>query len=162
MVVAIPLFGDEVALEAIASGADVPPRFAVDPVELTPFLDDQGNGHATFALTEVPIGFETTVVTFRAIAEHLGCSLQADQAADGLEAIELAREAVPPAERWNPKKVIYCSSADRGLLHLLRMWPHVLDEEPDATLEVFYPLHLMRFAENPPVWFDVVVTGRNP
>lgn len=36
------------------------------------------------------------------------------------------------------KKVIYTSSYDRGLEHLLRMWPDVKKEVPDATLDIYY------------------------
>lgn len=34
----------------------------------------------------------------------------------------------------NPKKVIYASSADRGLDTLLKIWPDVIKEVPDAEL----------------------------
>lgn len=37
-----------------------------------------------------------------------------------------------------PHRVIYASSYDRGLEHLLEMWPDVLKEVPDAELHVFY------------------------
>lgn len=36
------------------------------------------------------------------------------------------------------KKVIYTSSYDRGLLHLLEMWGDVKKEVPDATLDIYY------------------------
>ncbi len=36
------------------------------------------------------------------------------------------------------RKVIYASSPDRGLVYLLRMWPDVRKEVPDATLDIFY------------------------
>jgi len=39
-----------------------------------------------------------------------------------------------------PKRVIYSSSPDRGLHHLLRIWPNVLKEEPEAELHVFYDM----------------------
>lgn len=38
----------------------------------------------------------------------------------------------------DPHKMIWTSSYDRGLEHLLKMWPKILEEVPDATLEVFY------------------------
>jgi tetratricopeptide (TPR) repeat protein len=38
----------------------------------------------------------------------------------------------------NPKRVIYTSSYDRGLIHLLNMWDEVLKEVPDAELHIFY------------------------
>lgn len=38
----------------------------------------------------------------------------------------------------NLKRIIYTSSFDRGLEHLLKMWPDVVKEVPDATLHCFY------------------------
>lgn len=38
----------------------------------------------------------------------------------------------------NPKRVVYSSSPDRGLLNLLNVWPAVLREEPEAELHVYY------------------------
>lgn len=43
----------------------------------------------------------------------------------------------PPVPR-NPKRIIYTSSYDRGLAHLLTMWGDVIKEVPDAELHVFY------------------------
>lgn len=37
-----------------------------------------------------------------------------------------------------PNRVIYCSSPDRGLHHLLRMWPKIQARVPDAELHIFY------------------------
>jgi glycosyltransferase involved in cell wall biosynthesis len=39
-----------------------------------------------------------------------------------------------------PHRVIYSSSPDRGLHHLLRIWPQVLEKVPDAELNVFYEI----------------------
>lgn len=36
------------------------------------------------------------------------------------------------------QRVIYTSSYDRGLEHLLKMWPDVIAQVPKATLHVFY------------------------
>lgn len=33
---------------------------------------------------------------------------------------------------------IYCSSPDRALIPLLRMWPKILEKLPNATLDIFY------------------------
>lgn len=38
----------------------------------------------------------------------------------------------------NPHRVVYGSSYDRGLEHLLKMWPDIRKEVPDAELRVFY------------------------
>ncbi len=37
-----------------------------------------------------------------------------------------------------PNRIIYCSSPDRGLHHLLRIWPKVREHVPDAELHIFY------------------------
>ena len=39
-----------------------------------------------------------------------------------------------------PHRVIYSSSPDRGLHHLLRMWPEIRQEVPDAELHIFYEM----------------------
>lgn len=38
----------------------------------------------------------------------------------------------------NPHWVIYTSSYDRGLEHLLKIWPEVVKQVPDAQLHIFY------------------------
>jgi glycosyltransferase involved in cell wall biosynthesis len=38
----------------------------------------------------------------------------------------------------NPKRMIYTSSYDRGIQHLLQMWPDIRKEVPDAELHLFY------------------------
>lgn len=38
----------------------------------------------------------------------------------------------------NLKRVIYTSSYDRGLEHLLKMWPDVKKEVPEAELHIYY------------------------
>lgn len=40
----------------------------------------------------------------------------------------------------NSHRVIYSSSPDRGLHHLLRFWPKVVEQVPDAELHVFYDM----------------------
>jgi glycosyltransferase involved in cell wall biosynthesis len=57
---------------------------------------------------------------------------------------------VDPSPR-DPHKMIYASSYDRGLEHLLTMWPQIKKDVPDATLEVMYGWNL----------FDKMV-GQNP
>lgn len=51
----------------------------------------------------------------------------------------------------NLKRVIYTSSYDRGLEHLLEMWADVRKEVPDAELEIFYGWQLFDkfYASNP-------------
>lgn len=43
-------------------------------------------------------------------------------------------------ETWdgNPKKIIYASSIDRGLVYLLNNWKRVIAEVPEAELHVYY------------------------
>lgn len=51
----------------------------------------------------------------------------------------------------NLKRVINTSSADRGLQHLLEMWPDIRKEVPDAELEWFYGWQLFdKFYSNNP------------
>lgn len=38
----------------------------------------------------------------------------------------------------NSKRIIYTSSYDRGLEHLIKMWPDIKKEVPDAELHIFY------------------------
>lgn len=42
----------------------------------------------------------------------------------------------------NLHRIIYTSSYDRGLSHLLEMWPEVKKEVPDAELHIFYGFQL--------------------
>jgi len=48
-------------------------------------------------------------------------------------------------------KLIWASSYDRGLMHLLKMWPKVIEKYPDATLDIYYGwnLFLTAFRTNP-------------
>lgn len=51
----------------------------------------------------------------------------------------------------NLKKVFYGSSYDRGLEHLLKMWPDVKKAVPEATLEIAYGWQLFdKFYHNNP------------
>lgn len=61
-------------------------------------------------------------------------------------------EHLPKQEIKNdPKKIIWTSSYDRGLQHLLEMWPEVVKEVPDAELHVFYGWKLFEqfYRDNP-------------
>jgi glycosyltransferase involved in cell wall biosynthesis len=51
----------------------------------------------------------------------------------------------------NNKKVCYTSSYDRGLEHLLKMWPEIKREVPDAQLVIAYgwQLFVKFYADNP-------------
>lgn len=56
-------------------------------------------------------------------------------------------------KKWqrDPHKLVYTSSYDRGLVHLLHMWPNIKKEVPDAHLEIFYGWNLydIAHANNP-------------
>lgn len=41
----------------------------------------------------------------------------------------------------DPFRVLYSSSPDRGLHHLLRMWPQIIERVPAANLHVFYDIN---------------------
>lgn len=51
----------------------------------------------------------------------------------------------------NPNWIIWTSSYDRGLEHLLEIWPDVIKEVPDAQLHIFYGWKLFRhfYKDNP-------------
>jgi 2-polyprenyl-3-methyl-5-hydroxy-6-metoxy-1,4-benzoquinol methylase len=51
----------------------------------------------------------------------------------------------------NKNLIVYGSSYDRGLEHLLRMWPDIKKEVPDAELHVFYGWNLfdVAYPDNP-------------
>ena len=51
----------------------------------------------------------------------------------------------------DPHLMIYGSSYDRGLEHLLKMWPDIIKEVPDAKLHVFYGWNLfdLGYHDNP-------------
>jgi FkbM family methyltransferase len=51
----------------------------------------------------------------------------------------------------NAHRIIYGSSYDRGLEHLLKMWPDIRKEVPDAELRVFYGWNLfdLGYSDNP-------------
>jgi glycosyltransferase involved in cell wall biosynthesis len=59
-----------------------------------------------------------------------------------------------------PHRVIYASSPDRGLHHLLGAWPTIKRAVPDATLHVFYRLDpfLRGFDQTP--WFPPIEPNR--
>ena len=44
------------------------------------------------------------------------------------------------APKQRERRVVWATSPDRGLHHLLRIWPKVLDEVPDARLSIFYDM----------------------
>ena len=61
-----------------------------------------------------------------------------------------------PTQNKIHHRVIYCSSPDRGLHHLLAEWPAIRRAVPDATLHVFYRIEpwLRGFDQTP--WFPPI------
>ncbi len=55
-----------------------------------------------------------------------------------------------PAQKV-PGRVVYCSSPDRGLHHLLQEWPKIIKAVPHANLQIFYRLEpwLRQFDQTP-------------
>jgi glycosyltransferase involved in cell wall biosynthesis len=59
--------------------------------------------------------------------------------------IDLARYANPPERE--PFRIIHSSSPDRGLHHLLALWPRIKRQVPEATLHIYYDMK---------GWFDAI------
>lgn len=59
-------------------------------------------------------------------------------------------ELIEPVVK-DPHLIVYGSSYDRGLEHLLKMWPDIRKEVPDARLRVFYGWNLfdVGYRDNP-------------
>ena len=59
------------------------------------------------------------------------------RAANGID-LDLHRELREDEERRDPHKCIYASAPERGLDHILNVWPKVREAVPDATLDIYY------------------------
>lgn len=71
-------------------------------------------------------------------AIELGCDPERYGSSIPGTALEVARwEPIAPKI---PGRVVYCSSPDRGLHHLLQEWPRIKRAAPHATLQIFYRL----------------------
>lgn len=57
----------------------------------------------------------------------------------------------PQPIKRDPHLIVYGSSYDRGLEHLLKMWPDIKSAVPDARLRIFYGWHLfdLGYRDNP-------------
>jgi len=77
--------------------------------------------------------------------------------------VDLARYD-QPVEKV-PGRFIYSSSPDRGLHHLLRMWPILKAKHPHITLRIFYPMDALMDARwqhwLPSEWARVIDEGRS-
>ncbi len=60
--------------------------------------------------------------------------------------VDLERYKQGPVER-QPHAIIHSSSPDRGLHHLLGMWPEIKKAVPDASLHLYYEMQR---------WFDLI------
>lgn len=60
------------------------------------------------------------------------------KSSNGIRVADMEALEASFAVKRNPKRVIYASSPDRGLVQLLRSWPRVSEYVPDAELHVFY------------------------
>ena len=76
------------------------------------------------------------------------------------ESIEKALEKKKSTHKnpYEQYQVFYGSSADRGLVHLIRMWPRVLKQFPHAELHACYSLDLLRLPHLRPVWGRIADT----
>ena len=57
---------------------------------------------------------------------------------NGISPIKLPKKQI----KRNPYRCIWTSSYDRGLVHLLQMWPDIKKEVPEAELHIFYGWNL--------------------
>lgn len=69
---------------------------------------------------------------------HAQHGLDAEKIVVTRNGIDLARFASQGSIAREPHKIVYSSSADRGLESLLLMWPAIRARVPDATLHIFY------------------------
>lgn len=49
---------------------------------------------------------------------------------------------VPKKVKRDPYRLIFSSSYDRGLVYLLRLWPEIMEQVPEARLHVYYGFDL--------------------
>ncbi len=69
-----------------------------------------------------------------------------DNVMQGLQPVEVIPNSLAthlfeePAPDRDPNRVVWCSSPDRGLHHLLAAWPLVRGRNPKAELRIFYRL----------------------
>lgn len=83
----------------------------------------------------------------RAMVPHLP-DKKAFIVSNGITLPEFENRSVDPAKR---NKLFYGSSYDRGLEHLLRIWPKIRELNKEATLEICYGWNLFEtvFKDNP-------------
>jgi glycosyltransferase involved in cell wall biosynthesis len=75
---------------------------------------------------------------FRAMYPEMAAHKQRPRITNGIDPTRYVSEVEVPRE---PHRVVYSSSPDRGLHHLLRVWPKVREAIPDAELHVFYEIN---------------------
>lgn len=89
-------------------------------------------------------------ITDKIINSQISDSLKTDQNIKNSTTTAETQPTLKTTNR-NPHKVVYCSSYDRGLEHLLKMWPDIKKEVPDAELVIAYGWQLfVKFYSNNP------------
>jgi len=55
----------------------------------------------------------------------------------------------------DPRRIVWASSPDRGLVTVLQQWPRILERVPDAKLDIYYGVNNMEalLARDPNAWF---------
>jgi glycosyltransferase involved in cell wall biosynthesis len=100
-------------------------------------LDTQNNH---FKISHVASYVDLVVARSRWHAEILAeydATIRPDQCVVMPNGVDDSRFKGPARER-NPKRLFYSSSPDRGLHHLLKIWPLVYERVPDVELHVYY------------------------
>ena len=77
---------------------------------------------------------------YKGIYPEITASKQRYRVTNGIDGHRYVQDGI---ER-EPLRMIYSSSPDRGLHHLLRMWPKITEEVPEAALEIFYEIENWR------------------
>lgn len=70
---------------------------------------------------------------------------------------------IPKKNKRDPYRLIYSSSPDRGLIHLLTMWPEIIKEVPKANLHIYYGFEIFDkiYPDNPgkQKWKNMILEG---
>ena len=82
--------------------------------------------------------FEKVVVLSEYHKTLLSKELPEDKILVSANGINIDDFKAPPDVVRNPHRMIYGSSYNRGLEHILDIWPDIRKEVPDATLDIYY------------------------
>ena len=89
---------------------------------------------------------------FRELYPEITEDKQLAQVTNGIDFNRYTEQSFEP-RKWN--RIVYSSSPDRGLHHLLRIWPRIVDKVPEAELHIFYDLE--KWLE-----LDAIIGDRSP